>query len=31
MLKAFKYKLDLNLVQKSYFDNCFGCARLFYN
>jgi len=31
MLKAFKYKLDLNLKQKSYFNNCFGCARLVYN
>src|ERR1035437_10402634 len=31
MLKAFKYKLNLNNNQKLYFNNCFGCARLVYN
>jgi len=31
MLKAFKYKLNLNSKQKSYFDSCFGCSRLVYN
>ena len=31
MLKGFKYRLDLNNMQKEYFNKTFGCCRLVYN
>jgi len=31
MLKSFKYRLDLNEEQKTFFNKSFGCARVVYN
>ena len=31
MLKGFKFRLDLNNMQKEYFNKTFGCCRLVYN